>query len=157
VERSKEIQQAGLNTALLCDSDDSKVNAEKISLKEAGLVIFDGETDKCIEQQIFSDLPWEGVKELLKYVHLSSSASFDSTFSENAKTPIEGWLDEENLRGKIVNEFKTKPNGQAGKKWFKAVHHGEKLGDITFKYISEMDENCHLLKTLTALSEWIDS
>lgn len=40
--------------------------------------------------------------------------------------------------------------------WFKAIHHGEAIGKIIFKYIEEMDENTHLRKTLEGLSEWID-
>lgn len=157
VERSKEIQQAGINTALFCDSDDLSVNEEKTSLKEASVDIFDCESDKCIEQQIFSDVPWDGVKELLRYAQDHFTDSFSAAFPDHITTPIEQWQESNDLRSEIISEFKVKSNGSAGKKWFKAIHHGEKLGDVTFKYLHEIDENCHLRKSLTKLSDWIDS
>ena len=157
VERSKEIQQAGISTALFCDSDDPSVNEGKNSLEEAGIIIFDCESNKCIEQQIFSDVHWDGVKELLKYVQDHFTESFSAAFPDHITTPIERWEESSDLRNKVISEFKVKPNGNSGKKWFKAIHHGEKLGDITFKYLFEIDENCHLRKSLTKLSDWIDS
>ena len=157
VERAQEICQAGITVALFTDSDDSAVNTKKDSLKTLGITIFDCEPDKCIEQQIFTNLPWDGVKELLKYVQSNFSDSFEAAFPEKSKTPIDEWNDSENLRNEIVSEFKAKANGNAGKKWFKVIHHGEKLGDIVFKHLYEMEESCHLRNTLTQLSDWIDS
>jgi len=157
IERAKEIQQAGINTALFCDSDDPSVNEKKANLKEASVAIFDCEADKCIEQQIFSDVSWAGVKELLKYVQEHFTDSFETAFSDQITTPVDLLQESDDLRSRLISEFKVKPNGSAGKKWFKAIHHGEILGDIAFKYLHETDENCHLRKSLTALSDWIDS
>jgi len=54
--------------ALFCDSDDiNGVNTAKEGLKELGVKIFDCENNYCIEQQIFQDLSWDGVKELIEY------------------------------------------------------------------------------------------
>lgn len=156
VERSQEIQKAGINAALFCDSDDSSVNMEKNSLKSAGVDIFDCESDKCIEQQIFSDMPWAGVKEILTYVQKHFAASFSTAFADKITAPIDELQESDDLRNEIVSAFKTKQNGSAGKKWFKAIHHGEYLGDIAFKYLHEMDVDCHLRKSLTALSGWIN-
>jgi putative ATP-dependent endonuclease of the OLD family len=157
VERSREIQKAGISTALFCDSDDSSVNTEKRSLQAAGVVIFDCESDKCIEQQIFSDVPWDGVKELLAYAQEHFTDSFSAAFHDQVITPTDQWQESDDLRKKIISEFKVKPNGSGGKKWFKVIQHGEKLGDVAFRYLQEIDANCHLRKSLTALSEWIDS
>lgn len=157
VDRTREIQQVGISTALFCDSDDPKVNADKDSLKETGVSIFDCEIDKCIEQQFFADLPWDAVKTLLKYVYECSPASFITAFSEQTSVPVDQWVDNEELRCKIVSEFKTKPNGNAGKKWFKGVHHGEILGDVAFEYMNKIAVTSHLSKSLKALTDWIDS
>lgn len=157
VERTQEIKQAGIRTALFCDSDDSAVNTKKDSLKSLGITIFDCEPDKCIEQQIFTNLPWDGVKDILKYVQSNFSDSFEATFSEKPKIPIDEWQESDSLRNNIVSEFKAKADGGAGKKWFKVIHHAEKLGDIVFKHLCEMEKSCHLRKTLTELSDWIDS
>ncbi len=157
VERAREIQKASIATALFCDSDDPPVNEQKASLEELGIKIFDSDSDNCIEQQVFADLPWEGVKELLKYSQEQYTDSFNTAFSEYVTTTIDLWQDNDDLRGKIVSEFKTKPNGSAGKKWFKAVHHGETLGKIAFKYLTEMANDKPLSELLNRLSEWIDS
>lgn len=157
VERSKEIQQAGIKTALFCDSDDDSVNTKKISLKTSGVEIFDCEAEKCIEQQIVTDLPWDGVKDLLKYAQIHFNASFNATFKEHVSTSTDQWQENESLRNKVISEFKKKQNGDAGKKWFKGIHHGEKIGEIAFTYMSEMTVSCHLRKSLMALSDWIDS
>jgi len=155
VERAFEIQKAGIETALFCDSDDSSVNDKKSELEQAGIGIFDCETDKCVEQQFFSDLPWDGIKELLEYVESHFLDSFKSAFSDQIAKPIDQWEEDECLRRKIVSEFKTRKN-RPRKKWFKAIHHGEILGDIAFKYMDKIDEGCHLRKTIDGLSDWID-
>jgi putative AbiEii toxin of type IV toxin-antitoxin system len=62
VERADELDQAGLEVALLCDSDDSQVNDSKSALIENDIDIFDCEPDNSIEQQVFDNLPWEAVK-----------------------------------------------------------------------------------------------
>ena len=157
VERSREIQQAGINTALFCDSDDPSVNSEKDSLITAGVNIFDCKSDWCIEQQVFYDLPLAGVKELLTYVQEHFHDSFKSAFSGQLTTPLCEWEESDNLRDKLVSEFQVKPNGSAGKKWFKTIHHGEKLGDVTFKYLNQTDSNSRLQKNLIEISDWIDS
>lgn len=157
VERAREIQKASIATALFCDSDDSPVNKTKASLEEQGVKIFDCDSDKCIEQQVFSDLPWEGIKELLIYAQENNTNAFNSAFSEHISTPIDQWQENDGLRRKVVSEFKAKPNGSAGKKWFKAIHHGEILGSIAFKYMNEMADDKPLFKILKGLSDWIDS
>ncbi len=98
IERSKEVQKAGLDTALFCDSDDHPVNIEKDNLKAAGIDIFDCEPDKCIEQQIIADLPWDGVKELINYaleVHYNNDGaalieSVKSKYLPQSDFPLNG-------------------------------------------------------------------
>jgi putative ATP-dependent endonuclease of the OLD family len=157
VKRTREIQQAGIRTALLCDSDDSSVNTEKLSLKNLEVRIFDCEPEKCIEQQIFSDLPWEGVKKLLQYVQSYSLDSFNNAFAKNKEIAIDDWEEDDGLRNEIISVFKTKKGGKGGKKWFKTIHGGEVLGDIVFKHINETDKESCLRNTLTSISDWIDS
>lgn len=156
VERARGIQGAGITTTLFCDSDDSKVNKEKQGLSDRGVNLIDCEADKCIEQQVFTDLPWDGVKEVLEYADLHFSDSFRSAFSEHAENPICEWRESEHLRNKIVSKFERKSNGDSGKSWFKTIHTGEKLGCIIFKYLDAMNQDCRLRKNLISLSDWID-
>ena len=156
VQRVKEINDAGLRTALLCDSDLLKINNEKSQWVTDGISIFDCEDDLCLEQQVFKDLPWDGVKELLQYARTQDLDSFSSAFSDYISTPIEDWNETTELKNKVISEFKTKNNGDSGKKWFKALHRGEAMGDIIFKHVNELDDDARLKKTLMGLSDWID-
>ncbi len=156
VQRVKEINDVGLKTALFCDSDLAEINNKKSQWETDGVSIFDCEDKLCLEQQVFKDLPWEGVKELLVYARIQHPDSFNSAFSDNISNPIEDWNETTVLRDLIISEFKIKTNGNSGKKWFKAIHHGEAMGDIIFKYIKAMNDDANLKKVLTKLSNWID-
>lgn len=169
VERSKEIQKAGINTALFCDSDEDSVNNQKENLKESDVDIFDCEDDKCIEQQIISDLPWDGIKDIFDYaldVHYDNDKgalvdSIRSKYSHKVDFPLEVLkVDTSEIRNAIalasITSKKKCKNTKKREEWFKAIHHGEKLGDIAFKYLNEMDKDCRSRKMLTELSDWID-
>lgn len=169
VERSKEIQQAGINTALFCDSDENSVNEEKEGLKASDVNIFDCEMGKCIEQQIISDLPWDGVREILTYaldVHYNNDKvalveSIKSKYLPKGDFPLDVMeADTSDIRNAIALASITgkKKSGTAKKReeWFKAIHHGEKLGEIAFRYLDKANKDCHSRKMLTEISEWID-
>lgn len=66
--RVSEINGVGIETALLCDSDDKKINRLKECWSKKDVEIFDCDEDQNIEQQVFKDLPWGGVIELCDYV-----------------------------------------------------------------------------------------
>lgn len=154
VSRVLEISECIPATALFCDSDDSGVNDKKADI-EKNASIFDSDEDLCIEQQVFKDLCWEGVIELLSYSKDNNRDSFNSTFSSQP-TEIGEWSDSEELRGEIISKFKPK-NGTCSRKWFKSQHDGEALGNILFKYINQMDDTVRLKSILNGLSAWIDS
>lgn len=155
VQRLKEINESGLKTALFCDSDLPTINDKKNKWRQDGITIFDCDDDLCLEQQIFKDMPWIGVKDLLKYAKTNNSASFDATFSDYKNIEIDDWKDCHTLRETIISKFKPK-QGESGKNWFKQLHHGEVVGGIIFKHIEYMSPDSCLKKTLTDLSNWID-
>ncbi len=157
VQRVDEINEAGLETALFCDSDLTKINEKKSQWKVDGISIFDCDGMLCLEQQVFKDLSWDGVKSLLQYAKDKNSDSFDTAFADYISSPLEEWADTEVLRNKIISEFKTKSDGSSGKKWFKAIHHGEALGVIVFRHFDEIEKNTRLKSILTGLSDWIDA
>ena len=156
-QRVHEINEAGLKTALFCDSDLKDINAKKGQWKEDGISIFDCDDILCLEQQVFKDLPWNGVKALLQYAKERHQNSFNRAFPESISNSVEEWVDTKELREKLISEFKKKSDGSSGKKWFKAIHHGEALGDIVFRYFDEIGENTYLKSMLTDLSNWIDA
>lgn len=152
-QRVNEIREVGITTALFCDSDRGDINKHKSQWREAKVAIFDCEDKFCLEEQVFKDLSWSGVIKLLQYAKDRYSDAFDSAFSDYISNPVEEWGEDSSLRDKIISVF----NGSSGRKWFKTIQHGEALGDIVFKYISEMEDGACLKSILTSLSDWIDA
>jgi len=63
------LNKLGLNVCVFCDSDkDSELKPTKEDLQTAGVNIFDCENSNAIELQVFQDLPWNGVRDLVDYV-----------------------------------------------------------------------------------------
>ncbi len=156
-QRVDEINEVGFKTALFCDSDDTTINQKKDEWKKYGVSIFDCEDSLCLEQQVFTDLSWNGVKVLLQYAKDKNPDSFNSTFSDYISNPVNEWVEDNNLRRKIISEFKKKNNGDSGKNWFKGIQNGEALGDIVFKHFDEVDKKTRLKNILIDLSAWIDT
>ena len=154
--RVDEINSVEIKTSLFCDSDRDDINKKKESWKTLGVSIFDCKEPLCLEQQVFKDLPWNCVKALLQYAKDNNPDSFDSAFSDYISNPVNEWVDGKTLRDKIILEFKPKSGTSSGKKWFKAIHHGEAFGDIIFNHFDQIDSDSKLKKSLTGLSDWID-
>ena len=52
-------------TALFCDSDAEAINKQKQAFVDQGITLIDCEDSYAIEEQIFKDVPWEAVRELI--------------------------------------------------------------------------------------------
>lgn len=159
LERVNAIQDSGINAALLCDSDEDVVNDQKQAMAAKGIKIFDCEGANCLEQQVFNDLPWAGIKELLAYVLIAkySGNAISLEDSVKAKYPAgqafpADWKD-------VDTAFTRQAVGLAAwkKEWFKRIDHGEVIGKIIFKYFDAIGDEVHMKKMLTELSNWIDN
>ena len=162
--RAKELKDVGFEVAVLCDSDRNDVNSKKDALRAIGILLFDCEDDLPIEYQIFKDLPWNGVKELVEYAqftHYQDKNAIEAIIKEkfgNDEIFPENWLetDTNDIRMAIGNASAKRDNENSDRKeWFKRIDHGEVLGNVIFKYFDEMDEEIHLKKMFTGLSIWI--
>jgi putative ATP-dependent endonuclease of the OLD family len=156
VQRVDEINRAGLNTALFCDSDLEEINKKKDVWKAEGVSIFDCDEGLCLEQQVFKDMSWQGIKELLQYAENENTDSFSAIFKNYKETPINEWNDDIELRNKIIAIFKPTKKGTTKRDWFKKIHHGEFLGKVIFQHFEELNEKSRLRKSLNDLSGWID-
>lgn len=162
IERAREIHLAGIKTALFCDSDDKPINENKPALGAIGIQIFDCEIGNCIEEQAFSDLPWNAVQKLINYAlknhyngnHDSMLESINAKYAKHLPSLLDFKDDSHELRKALtdasVSSTKTR------REWFKSVHDGEELGNIIFEYIQHMDATRGLRKTIEDLSDWID-
>jgi hypothetical protein len=160
VQRVKEIKAVGIDTALFCDSDKDIINDRKVEWIESGVSIFDCENEFCMERQLFNDLPWATIQELLQYVlkhHKNGNLSalkttISSKYPKKIKFP-DDWqnLDTTDMRIAIAEASVVKK-----KEWFKAIHHGEALGDIVFNGFDKIEKHKFTKLTFSNLSKWID-
>ena len=159
LERVNAIQDSGIKTALLCDSDVDVINAEKKGMEAKSIKVFDCENTNCLEQQVFNDLPWSAINELLIYVlathyngnELSLEESVKSKYSAGQVFPID-WRNTDTV---LIRKALGLSAGK--REWFKRIDYGETLGKIIFKYFDEMADELHLKKMFTELSNWIDN
>jgi predicted ATP-dependent endonuclease of OLD family len=149
------LREASYPVALFCDSDVTEINDQKGALKAAGAELVDPEEGLCIEAQLFKDLPWAAVGELVNY-HIKNSDE------QSVKQSVQAFLgqhldnqwlvkDTPELRAAI-----TKASCNKRKEWFKRTDHGEEIGRVCFKYFSVLPE-CRLKIMLTALNAWFDA
>ncbi len=153
IEYAKGFQKSGYDVCLFCDSDDSNINVKKSELKN--IKIIDCANGNAVENQIFHDLPWEGIKELINYriEEKGEQSTLDSVKSKYIGTFPVTW------QNKDTPEMR-KALGLASvvkdKDWFKRTDHGEFLGKVCCKYLSEMEDN-RLKQQIEELSKWIDN
>ncbi|MFF5384209.1 ATP-dependent nuclease [Pedobacter suwonensis] len=155
IEYAERFNKAGYDVCIFCDSDLMEVNDKKLGLKAQGIKIIDTEVNNALEYQIFSDLNWKGVLELLEYRKLErTEAEIIAQVSKyhSGAFPLDGFAnDTASLRialGKASTEGK-----QA---WFKRTDHGEKIGAICCENMNDFT-GTHLHDQLVQLNKWIDN
>lgn len=160
-ERAIKLKELGLAVCILCDSDkDSKLKPPtKEELKKLDVKIFDCDNNNAIENQVFQDLPWHGVKELIDYV-IKDKSKEAWQLKDSIKSKYEGAFPDD-FKNTDTPEMRQ-AMGKASlikkddKEWFKRIDRGEFLGSIIFKYFDNMKDK-KLKEQLEHLSNWIDT
>ena len=152
-ERALELKKLGLDICVLCDSDEKNLNDNKKDMKVEGIKIFDWDENNSIEQQVFNDLPWDAIKELIAYQESKSCEESvrNSVESKFGKKLSQDWKEDDTpeIRRALGEAAK-------GSRWFKRIDHGEFLGSVIFKYFDKIKDKT-LGKKLQELSGWIDN
>ena len=163
VEYCKCFKKLGFSVCVFCDSDDSGINSKKDELRAFDISIVDCNTNNSIEKQIFEDLPWVGVKELINY-HI------EETDAEKVKESIQnqqvgilpqdgGDTDSPEMRESFAKAATLKKHKNKGKEedksWFKRVDHGMFIGTSLIKYIDRMNGK-KIKEQIESLSNWMD-
>ncbi|WP_179338762.1 ATP-dependent nuclease [Winogradskyella ludwigii] len=152
----KDFVECGYEVCAFCDSDDTNINDKKQGLKDIGVTIIDCEDENAIENQMFKELPWNAIQEMVSYaIELKTLSSIkdsvDAKFIEIYKGEPNSWIIAEDPKMRIVlGKVALK------KEWFKRMDHGEKIGSILFNYIDKIGKT-HIGKQVTKLSNWIDN
>lgn len=146
--------KAGYGVCLFCDSDVTEINKQKEGLKNSGIVVVDCEVENATENQIFLDLPWEGIKELIIYQILQLQESIEDSVKSGFKKYGElasNWIETDTVEIRQVLGDTAKK-----KSWFKRTDHGEFLGKICCKYLTE-SKGKRIEKQIEQLSKWLDN
>ena len=155
-DRAINIADSGIAACVLCDSDvDGELSPSKDDLRGASIDIYDVDKGLSLEEQLFKDLPWEAVKDILNYVmsvHGKTEDSLGESISsryENGKLP-DDWINEdsENMRKALGLTAKKKD-------WFKRVDHGEVIGSIIFDCFDKLDGK-RIKDILQGVISWVD-
>ena len=144
-ERAQMIAEANIKTLVFVDSDNQEVNKQKPSLINRGIAVLECSDGLCIEQQVFQDLPWKGVLDLLEAVPISVQQK------ENLQRECVSSGDSAAIRSKLAESSLSKKHP-----WFKRIDLGEKLGDIIFAQLDDMPVSRHLKAMIETLCKWID-
>lgn len=159
----------GYPTALFCDSDPEgkEINDLKPAYIEKKVEIIDCEEGYSIEGQVFKDVPWKVVKELLEMRMQNRIAEDKSPSVEQASRDVfssintklnhkstwsQNWFDNES---KEYREAISKAAGD--KKWFKRIDYGERLGNCILKHYSELPDKTRLRAEIDSIIKWIDA
>lgn len=160
-DRANKIKQAGISSVVFCDSDrDDDLSPSKIDLQNNEIQVFDCDDGNSIEKQVFNDLPWDAVLELINYVsdthNLSPDAlkaSVESKY-QNGALP-DDWIDSIGDTAELRQAL-SEASTSGDKEWFKRIDHGEILGQIIFKYFDQIDDT-KLKVTLQGIIDWVDN
>lgn len=152
-------------TALFCDSDRDDINTLKQEFEGRGIKIIDCDMNNSIEQQVFNDVPWVVVNELIQIAikkveednkilfEEAEKIVFDSTNThlQNKMAQIENWCKNETIELRNALGIAAKK-----KEWYKKQSYGEFMGQCILTHYSELAEECRIKNIIDSLSTWID-
>lgn len=147
IEYSEKFKEAGFDVCAFCDSDDEGINNKKQPLKDNGILIVDCEDNNAIEQQLFNDLPWEKVKQLLDY------AIEEKT--EHNILAVTGKDSLSELKANDSPEVRHLLGEKAKEGWYKRIDHGEFIGKLWFESLDEIERG-GLKSQYEELVNWIN-
>lgn len=154
IQYAKDFNKANYDVCLFCDSDVQDINQQKESMRSLGIKIVDCDDNSCIESQIFKDLPWDGIKELISYKvdEKGEDSLLSSINSKSTQKLNPNWKDKDDIdiRNSLFEASIVKKN-----EWFKSIEHGKFLGEVICKYLSQMI-NKKLKNQIEELCLWID-
>ncbi len=155
-EYAKGFKESGYDVCYVTDSDiRAKTTVkEKEELRGLGVIVIECEPENAIEQQVFKDLPWDGVQELVAYAEENKTAE---SINDSMKTAYQefGLLPDDWHSLETAEMRQTIGNASKKGEWFKRFDHGEFLGRTCCKYLEGLEET-HLGTQIHAISDWID-
>lgn len=158
---ANDFQELGYTASCLIDTDIIKNNKDSEKeieeLKAKGVVIFNWEDNKSIEERIILDLPIEALQELIDFLFNNFGEGilqsligdkYNSTWGKEIVEWESKGFPENEYRISIGKSLKTKD------KWLKNNSGGEKLAEIVINYLDKIkDKNSY--KVIEEIKNWI--
>lgn len=154
-------------TALFCDSDAADINEKKPDFIAKEIELIDCEDKLSLEEQVFKDVSWVTVKELIpiavrkvmefdeKTQDEAEKSVYDSTNAKMAvkMTSFDSWYNQESpgLREALGKTAKAQK-----KEWFKRQDYGQMMGEVILAHYNELVEGCKLKEEIDKITNWMD-
>lgn len=158
----RQLVELGYKTAVLCDNDDqNQISEDTVTqLRETGIHVCQWEKDSSIEKQLFQDIPWEDVPELLSVIaDAHDTLELDTITDLVRKYPkVEnldlsddpaGWPESDVLRN-VIGHLAVKGE----RKWIKRIDYAEEVFGFALR---RLPDGTVLKERLDELWEWIQN
>lgn len=157
--QSEMLKSAGYNVLAFCDNDTPDFNQDDVQeLQSKGIKVVCWDEGNSIEQQLFSDIPWEPLITLLKELpNIQAGLSHESIINKvKSKLGVEqlpfeygDWTDSVEIRRAIAKASTIKD-----KSWFKRIDLAE---EVFLRILPKLPETSVMRQKLEALWSWIQN
>lgn len=142
-----------IDVCILCDNDVQAIEKQFLLAEDSGATVIRWDTGICLEQQIFRDVSYRLIGEL---VHLAQSLNPSRNIKAELKIASSGLedLDEQTIDALRENIGKVAKSNS----WFKDIDKAQALANVIFnEYNSNLIPNNTVLhQRLTSLLEWVN-
>lgn len=143
----------GFDVCIIADNDVDSLEKFKDYATKKGIPMALCDKGLCIEKQLFKDLPWEAVIELVEHaIKENDNLSIASDLNISEASDLEKVTKEKRAELRIILGDKSVAKK---KDWYKDIYGGEFLGSIWLRYLDQLPSECGLLKEYNTLINWI--
>lgn len=153
VDYCKKFAKLQYNVCAFCDSDEKNANNKKRELVKLGITVIDWDDYAAIEDRLFLDLPWDGVKKLIDY---KIEENGNDSIRDAIKCQFKGDFPHGNWKDNYTCEMRqAMAHASLNKEWFKKIDHGKYIGKVVFDCYDQLDGK-NLRNKLDLLKSWVD-
>lgn len=142
----------GYDVCIMADNDVEVLRKNNEAAKDKGISIFVCEDGKCLETQIFSDMPWQAISELVKYgeTHTTKHNVWENLDVGSCAELVA------TIEVAKQEQYRTILGLNAKKQsWYKNFEGGEFLASTVLKHLNTICQNTRLYQNMANLKNWI--
>lgn len=151
ITQSLALRQAGFDVCAFLDADDKEVMKKLDELKKANIPLAICEDGRCIEQQVFNDISWTMLIELVKKAASLNEKNTSRSLKRETVDALPNITDiDEQKEKRELYGNEAKENS-----WFKNIDKGAAFGKLIIEAYDGLDVNCKLKEELDIIAKWI--